>query len=293
MTTVYETNESASKLITGQGPRRLQAQRRPPPHRRLRPHLGVRPHPAHPHPRQGARPHPDLQLLVRQTEHIIANHIVDPDPGPEWYPEIDWFYDDLRGRTVLVRNAQPLVIECIVRGYLAGSGWKEYQQQRHGLRHPAAGGPAASPTGCPSRSSRRPPRPRSAPRREHLLRARGAHRRRGAWRRRCATLSLALYEFAAALRAASAASSSPTPSSSSALLDGEADPHRRGAHARLLPLLARRRLRARRAASRASTSSSCATTSRRSTGTRRRPAPAAATRWWRRPARSTWRRGAA
>ena len=66
-------------------------------------------------------------FFFKQTEHIIANHIVDPDPGPEWYPEIDWFYDDLRGRTVLVRNAQPLVIENIVRGYLAGSGWKEYQ----------------------------------------------------------------------------------------------------------------------------------------------------------------------
>ena len=66
-------------------------------------------------------------FFFEQTEHIIANHIVDPDPGPEWYPEIDWFYDDLRGRTVLVRNAQPLVIENIVRGYLAGSGWKEYQ----------------------------------------------------------------------------------------------------------------------------------------------------------------------
>jgi phosphoribosylaminoimidazole-succinocarboxamide synthase len=66
-------------------------------------------------------------FFFQQTEHIMANHIVDPDPGPEWYPEIDWFYDELRGRTVLVRNAQPLVIENIVRGYLAGSGWKEYQ----------------------------------------------------------------------------------------------------------------------------------------------------------------------
>ncbi len=62
-----------------------------------------------------------------RTKHIIANHIVDPDPGPEWYPELDWFYDELRGRTVLVRNTRPLAIENIVRGYLVGSGWKEYQ----------------------------------------------------------------------------------------------------------------------------------------------------------------------
>ncbi|MFH0915084.1 MAG: phosphoribosylaminoimidazolesuccinocarboxamide synthase [bacterium] len=62
-----------------------------------------------------------------KTEHLIANHIVDPDPGPEWYPELDWYYDELDGRTVLVRNTRPLTIEAIVRGYLAGSGWKEYQ----------------------------------------------------------------------------------------------------------------------------------------------------------------------
>ncbi len=63
----------------------------------------------------------------RKTEHLIANHIVDGDPGPQWYPELDWFYEELRGRTVLVRNATPLTIEAIVRGYLSGSGWKEYQ----------------------------------------------------------------------------------------------------------------------------------------------------------------------
>ena len=65
----------------------------------------------------------------RKTEHIVPNHIVDFDPGPEWYPELDWYYEELRGRTVLVRNARPLVIEAIVRGYLSGSGWKEYREQ--------------------------------------------------------------------------------------------------------------------------------------------------------------------
>jgi phosphoribosylaminoimidazole-succinocarboxamide synthase len=63
----------------------------------------------------------------RETEHLIANHIVDYDPGPQWYPDLDWYYEDLKGRTVLVRNAEPLTIEAIVRGYLSGSGWKEYQ----------------------------------------------------------------------------------------------------------------------------------------------------------------------
>jgi phosphoribosylaminoimidazole-succinocarboxamide synthase len=64
-----------------------------------------------------------------KSGHIIPNHIVDPNPGPQWYPDIDWYYPELDGRTVLVRATQPLVIEAIVRGYLSGSGWKEYQKQ--------------------------------------------------------------------------------------------------------------------------------------------------------------------
>jgi phosphoribosylaminoimidazole-succinocarboxamide synthase len=65
----------------------------------------------------------------QKTEQLIANHIVDYNPGPNWYPDLDWYYGDLEGRTVLVRNAQPLSIEAIVRGYLSGSGWKEYQDR--------------------------------------------------------------------------------------------------------------------------------------------------------------------
>jgi len=64
-----------------------------------------------------------------KSAHIIPNHIVDPNPGPAWYPDIDWYYPELDGRTVLVRSTQPLVIEAIVRGYLSGSGWKEYQKK--------------------------------------------------------------------------------------------------------------------------------------------------------------------
>jgi phosphoribosylaminoimidazole-succinocarboxamide synthase len=63
-----------------------------------------------------------------KSEHIIKNHIVDANPGPKWFPEVDWYYPELDGRTVLVRKTEPLVIEAIVRGYLSGSGWKEYQK---------------------------------------------------------------------------------------------------------------------------------------------------------------------
>lgn len=49
----------------------------------------------------------------------------------EKFPEIlQPFEAALRGRSMLVRKAQPLPVECVVRGYLAGSGWKEYQNTR-------------------------------------------------------------------------------------------------------------------------------------------------------------------
>jgi len=63
-----------------------------------------------------------------RTKNLIANHLVDPNPGPQWYPEWQWYSEDLEGRTVLVRRLKPLGIEAIVRGYLSGSGWKEYRE---------------------------------------------------------------------------------------------------------------------------------------------------------------------
>jgi len=44
------------------------------------------------------------------------------------YPQLEPHRDVLAGRAMLVRKAQVVPIECVVRGYLAGSGWKEYQQ---------------------------------------------------------------------------------------------------------------------------------------------------------------------
>jgi phosphoribosylaminoimidazole-succinocarboxamide synthase len=59
------------------------------------------------------------------TAGIIPNHVVDPDPFAG-----DSAHAHLRGRSVVVRRAQPLPIEAIVRGYLAGSGWAEYQREQ-------------------------------------------------------------------------------------------------------------------------------------------------------------------
>lgn len=56
---------------------------------------------------------------------IIPNHLI--SANVEDYPEVLHKYkDQLDGRSVLVRKAKPLPIECIVRGYITGSGWKDY-----------------------------------------------------------------------------------------------------------------------------------------------------------------------
>ena len=62
-----------------------------------------------------------------ETRHIVANHLLDVDPGsvPRGTVEEDR-EADLRGRMMLVRRADVLPVEVVVRGYLAGSGWKDY-----------------------------------------------------------------------------------------------------------------------------------------------------------------------
>jgi phosphoribosylaminoimidazole-succinocarboxamide synthase len=56
---------------------------------------------------------------------IVANHLlgVDPDGLPAGFAE---HADELRGRIMICRRARPLPVEVIVRGYLSGSGWKDY-----------------------------------------------------------------------------------------------------------------------------------------------------------------------
>lgn len=58
---------------------------------------------------------------------IIPNHLVSTDPDE--YPAACAPYRGvLRGRSMLVKKAKPLTVECVVRGYLSGSGWKDYRQ---------------------------------------------------------------------------------------------------------------------------------------------------------------------
>src|SRR5262245_40339609 len=64
-----------------------------------------------------------------QTENFQPNHLVSrsDDPLPH---DLQPFSDKLARRSMIVTKAQPLAIECVVRGYLAGSGWKEYKAQQ-------------------------------------------------------------------------------------------------------------------------------------------------------------------
>ncbi len=73
-----------------------------------------------------------------QTEKLVPNHLLAKadDPLP---PPLQPFAAQLAGRSMIVKKATPLTIECVVRGYLAGSGWKEYQRSQTvcGIQLPA------------------------------------------------------------------------------------------------------------------------------------------------------------
>ncbi len=62
-----------------------------------------------------------------RLREIIPNHFISDEV--ETFPEpFCRFKPQLRGRSMLVKKAEPLPVECIVRGYLAGSGWREYRK---------------------------------------------------------------------------------------------------------------------------------------------------------------------
>ena len=97
-------------------------------------------------------------LLFVVTDRLSAFDVILPDPIPEkgavlnqlsafWFKrfdridnhfvtanfdefpkELEPFRSQLAGRSMIVRKTKPLTVECVVRGYLAGSGWKEYQK---------------------------------------------------------------------------------------------------------------------------------------------------------------------
>ncbi len=61
-----------------------------------------------------------------ETKNIIPNHFI-TDQVDEFPAPYKHYQEELEGRAMLVRKANPFPVECIVRGYLAGSAWKEYK----------------------------------------------------------------------------------------------------------------------------------------------------------------------
>jgi len=79
-------------------------------------------------------PIPDKGIILTQIslywfeimKPIISNHVLSADVNE--YPAVCRPYaENLQGRSMLVKKTEPLPIECVVRGYLSGSGWKSYQ----------------------------------------------------------------------------------------------------------------------------------------------------------------------
>jgi phosphoribosylaminoimidazole-succinocarboxamide synthase len=58
---------------------------------------------------------------------IVPNHLITADTA-QFPSELQPFLDQLEGRSMLVKRAKMFPVECVVRGYISGSGWKDYQQ---------------------------------------------------------------------------------------------------------------------------------------------------------------------
>src|SRR5258708_20574218 len=82
-----------------------------------------------------------------RTSEICPNHLADGT----WPPELPEYNPDWAPRSMYVRRADRIDIECVVRGYLAGSGWQEYGEQGTlaGLALPAGVGETDPPPGAP------------------------------------------------------------------------------------------------------------------------------------------------
>ncbi|OHE80248.1 MAG: phosphoribosylaminoimidazolesuccinocarboxamide synthase [Verrucomicrobia bacterium GWF2_62_7] len=79
------------------------------------------------------------KFWFEKTAHIIPNHVLTMDFA-DFPAELHPYRQQLEGRAMIVRTCKPLAVECIVRGYLAGSGWKEYKQSQSvcGVKLPSA-----------------------------------------------------------------------------------------------------------------------------------------------------------
>jgi phosphoribosylaminoimidazole-succinocarboxamide synthase len=127
-----------------------------------------------------------------RTRHIVANHVVSSNVAD--YPVAARAYAPvLDGRSMLVRRTAPLPVECVARGYVSGSGWKDYKASGEICGHPL-------PPGL--RESDRLPEPLFTPATkaesghdENISEARAAAIVGNELLGRLKTLTLALYQF--------------------------------------------------------------------------------------------------
>jgi phosphoribosylaminoimidazole-succinocarboxamide synthase len=73
-----------------------------------------------------------------ETSALVPNHLLSADPRD--FPEPFRGLPELRGRSMLVRKAERVDVECVVRGYLAGAAWKEYGETGRVAEHPVPRG---------------------------------------------------------------------------------------------------------------------------------------------------------
>ena len=185
-----------------------------------------------------------------QLADVIPNHFISATEGVP---------DEVRGRALVVEKLDMLPVECVVRGYITGSGWKDYQATGHvsGLELPPG---LQESEQLPDAALHAEHEGRGRPRRGDRLRAdgRAAGRRPRARRAGARRVRRAVREGG---RARALARRDPRRHEVRAgpRRERRADARRRGADARLLALLAGRRATRSAAGSRASTSSTCAT----------------------------------
>jgi phosphoribosylaminoimidazole-succinocarboxamide synthase len=74
----------------------------------------------------------------KQLQDVVPNHLISADVN-EFPTNLRVYEESLAGRTMLVKKTEKVMIECVIRGYLAGSGWKEYQKTQSvcGVKLPA------------------------------------------------------------------------------------------------------------------------------------------------------------
>ena len=70
----------------------------------------------------------ELALFWFNKFHRFENHVISADPWGDFPRECRAFAAQIEGRSMLVKKASVVPVECVARGYLAGSGWKEYRE---------------------------------------------------------------------------------------------------------------------------------------------------------------------